>query len=376
MKRQVLIFSNRKVSSAPRILREIEALKDHFGIHLTGEEAVFQTEHAYSCIYDFRSTADKLKSKSAQWLKQVERSPSYSRIGKYIRENNISLVIFHEPNFLSLALALKKKYGVKIIFNAHEYHPQEFEDLPGWLETEGIYFTELYRSCLPQFDLVINVCESIRLKCLEEFKADSIVIPNAASLKELSVQSNTGFPVRMIHHGVNLPSRKVENMIEIAARLGANYSLDLMLTSVNGNESYDEAIRKKIAETPNVSWKKPVAIHQICSEINPYDIGLFYLEPTNFNYRYALPNKLFEFIQARLAIAISPSPEMKNLVQKYELGVCADDFSINSMVEKISALSREAIQRFKQNSDQAAHLENTEKYNAVYLAKILSLFHN
>lgn len=376
MKQQILIFSNRKVSSAPRILREIEALQDHFGIHITGEEAVFQTEHTYSCIYSFRSTADKLKSKSAQLFKQAERSPSYSHIGKYIRENNISLVIIHEPNFLNLALDLKKKYGVKIVFNAHEYHPQEFEDLPGWLETEGKYFTELYKTCLPQFDLVINVCESIRLKCLEGFKADSIVIPNAASLKKLSVQSNTGFPVRMIHHGVNLPSRKVENMIEIAARLGNKYSLDLMLTSVNGNESYDEAIRKKVAETPNVSWKKPVAIHQICSEINSYDIGLFYLEPTNFNYRYALPNKLFEFIQARLAIAISPSPEMKNLVQKYELGICADDFSVDAMVEKISALSPEAIQRFKQNSDQAANIENTEKYNTVYLAKVLSLFHN
>lgn len=376
MKRQVLIFSNRKVSSAPRILREIEALKDHFGIHLTGEEAVFQTEHAYSCIYDFRSTADKLKSKSAQLLKQAERSPSYSRIGKYIRENNISLVIFHEPNFLKSALDLKKKHGVKIVFNAHEYHPLEFEDLPGWLETEGKHFTTLYEHCLPQFDLVINVCESIRLKCLEEFKTDSIVIPNAAAFRDLSVQSTNAFPIRMIHHGVNLPSRKVENMIEIAAKLGDQYSLDLMLTTVNGNESYDEAIRKKIAETPNVSWKKPVTIHQICAEINRYDIGLFYLEPTNFNYRYALPNKLFEFIQARLAIAISPSPEMKGLVQKYKLGVYADQFSTDAMAEKIRALSPEDIQQFKQNSDQAASIENTEKYNAVYLAKILSLFHN
>lgn len=376
MKQQLLIFSNRKVSSAPRILREMEALKDHFEIHLTGQEPTFQSEHAYTCIYAFRSTANKLKSKSTRLLKFAERSPSYSNIGKYIRENNISLVIFHEPNFLKLALDLKKKYGVKIIFNAHEYHPQEFEDLPGWLETEGKHYTKLYRNYLKKLDLLVNVCESIRLKCLAEFDTDSIVIPNASPLKDLPVKSHRSSTIRIIHHGANLPSRKVENMIQIASGLGNEYSLDLMLTTVKGCESYDEMIRKKIADTPNVTWKKPVDIHQICSEINAYDIGLFYLEPTNFNYKYALPNKLFEFIQARLAIAISPSPEMKNLVQKYDLGVYADEFSIDSMVQKISALSPEEIQTFKQNSDRTAYLENTEKYNAVYLGKVLSLFHN
>ena len=43
----------------------------------------------------------------------------------------------------------------------------------------------------------------------------------------------------------------------------------------------------------------PVLSHEVVSFIHQYDMGIFILEPINFNYTHALPNKLFEFVQAR-----------------------------------------------------------------------------
>ena len=57
-------------------------------------------------------------------------------------------------------------------------------------------------------------------------------------------------------------------------------------------------------------------MHELPRMANDYDVGLYLLPPTNFNQRYALPNKFFEFIQGRLAIAIGPSPEMAKLVER------------------------------------------------------------
>jgi hypothetical protein len=51
--------------------------------------------------------------------------------------------------------------------------------------------------------------------------------------------------------------------------------------------------------------------------------------------RYASPNKLFEFIQARLPVVTTPNYEMKNLIQKYQLGVVAKDFSVSSFAQAI-----------------------------------------
>jgi hypothetical protein len=111
----------------------------------------------------------------------------------------------------------------------------------------------------------------------------------------------------------------------------------------------------------------------IISFSNKYDIGLFYLEPVTFNYENALPNKLFEFIQARLAIAISPNPEMKAIVDKYNLGVVADNYSIENLAEKIKKLSRQDILAFKHKAHQCAALETAEHYHTIYYNTMMQM---
>ena len=105
---------------------------------------------------------------------------------------------------------------------------------------------------------------------------------------------------------------------------------------------------------PNVSMVPPVPMTGIVPAINSYDIGLFLLEPTNFNYRYALPNKLFEFVQARLAVAIGPSPEMARLVRQFGCGVVADSFLPQDLAARLNALSSDEIVAMKRNAAAAA----------------------
>ena len=45
--------------------------------------------------------------------------------------------------------------------------------------------------------------------------------------------------------------------------------------------------------------------------------------PINFNNKLALPNKLFDYVQARLGVLIGPSPEMVHYVEEYDLGEVA-----------------------------------------------------
>ena len=61
--------------------------------------------------------------------------------------------------------------------------------------------------------------------------------------------------------------------------------------------------------------------------ISTYDVGLCTYAPHSFSARYALPNKFFDSLQARLCIAIGPLPEMKRLVERFDCGVVAEDFT-------------------------------------------------
>ncbi|MBR5016897.1 MAG: capsular biosynthesis protein, partial [Spirochaetia bacterium] len=86
-------------------------------------------------------------------------------------------------------------------------------------------------------------------------------------------------------------------------------------------------------------------------------------------YKYALPNKFFEFVQARLAIAIGDSFEMKQYVKKYDLGIAADENSAEALAKEIIKLSKDDIMRYKQNAHKYAR-ELSAETNMVELRKI------
>jgi glycosyltransferase involved in cell wall biosynthesis len=85
----------------------------------------------------------------------------------------------------------------------------------------------------------------------------------------------------------------------------------------------------------------------------------------------ALPNKFFEYIQARLAIAIGPSPEMARIVQEFGCGVVAEDFSPASLAHALNQLSSADIDRMKAGSDRAARAYTAET-NAEKLREIVA----
>ena len=88
--------------------------------------------------------------------------------------------------------------------------------------------------------------------------------------------------------------------------------------------------------------------------LSDYDVGLYSLPPYSFNARYALPNKFFDFIQARLCVAIGPSPEMKRIVEQYVCGVVAKDFTAETLAETLRALDRQKVEFCRQAADVAA----------------------
>ncbi len=124
-------------------------------------------------------------------------------------------------------------------------------------------------------------------------------------------------------------------------------------------------------KVPRTRVIPPVAIHDLVPASNDYDIGLYLLRPSSFNNLYALPNKFFEFLQARLAIAIGPSPEMARIVREFGCGVVADDFAPTSLARALNRLTAADIDRMKAGSEKAAHVYTAEN-NAKKVREIVT----
>ncbi len=377
MKNNLLIITSRTIHSAPRVIRQIRALEDHFNIHVVANGNPDDGSYNFSPFKKIDvSFPERVLRKVSIAVAKVPLINIFPyqlyKIKKLINEARPRYIITHEPYFFPYLSKLKDKLNFKLIFNAHEYYPLEFEDRKGWATTWQPYYENLYRAFLPKVDLMINVCQSIAEKCKKEFNTDSIVIPNASVYHDLQPYKNVSDqPIRIIHHGGCQPGRKIEEMIEVAKYLGQGYQVDFMLTLAD--KIYYRHIQKLAAAVSNVRIIEPVEFNSIVPFINQYDIGLYILPPTNFNNSVALPNKLFEFLQARLCIAIGPSFEMSRYVEEYNLGIVSNDFSPESLAVKIKSLSREDIYQYKLNAHKVAKELSAEQYNDLLLQAIQKL---
>ena len=158
-------------------------------------------------------------------------------------------------------------------------------------------------------------------------------------------------------------------MVEMMKHLDQRFTLDMILmTSDFASEktkTYIASFKADAERDPRITILPPVKSDDVVHTINRYDIGVFLIPPVNFNYANTLPNKLFDYIQARLGIAIGPTPEMAEIVRTHAIGVIADDFDPKALAEKLNALDQEDIVRFKMNSANAARLLNAEKNEVI-----------
>ena len=74
----------------------------------------------------------------------------------------------------------------------------------------------------------------------------------------------------------------------------------------------------------------------------------------NFNNRWALPNKFFDYVQARLGVIIGPSPEMARVLTEHGFGAVAAGFTAADLAAVLDGLVPATVAGWKQASDASA----------------------
>ncbi|KQV06024.1 hypothetical protein ASC63_00535 [Leifsonia sp. Root112D2] len=141
-------------------------------------------------------------------------------------------------------------------------------------------------------------------------------------------------------------------MIEGVALSRANISLDFYLTP--NDPVYLAELQSHVVGMPNVRVNDPVPYDELIATLNDFDVGVFVLPPVNFNYEWALPNKLFDYVQARLGVVVGPSAEMSAYVRDFGLGEVAINYTAGAFARVLDALTLEQVHGFKRASDAAA----------------------
>lgn len=362
----------------PRVLRTISALQEQYhisvfsnGVMIEGvktAENVMELNHDFYYQYTGSRLTQKIKSVFQKYIKGFKPGTDvYYERQYWSKERKALFSLLEKKKFkvyighgiYTLPLLGKLASGAKVVFNAHEYYPAEFEENEKW----RLYTKPYYLYMLQSLSSVHTVFAVTRL-IGEQYKIIAPVsiteVTNATRYyPELKPRPLSDGQIKIVHHGVALRGREIERMIEAVLACPPNITLSLILTL--GDALYLRELKERYQTTDRIFFPDPVAVDQIAPVLNQFDIGLFVLPPVNFNWEHALPNKLFEFIQARLCVVISPNPDMKNLVEQYQVGKVAGDYTARSITEILLRLTDAEIMQYKAASHQAAAQINAEQ---------------
>lgn len=346
----VLVISYSPLRRDARVLRQIRLLAGDHDVTTVGYG------EAPDGVVEHIRIPDEIvywhKDRRLLLARAYQRTYDTMPVQRWLRERlpvgEHDIVIADDADTVPLALGLRPRRGVHA--DLHEFAPRQNEESLPWRLVVAPYYRWLVRTWVTRASSVTTVSPGLVDGYREEFGIDAGLVMNAPPLADL-VPTAVGQPIRLVHAGNGVPER-LETMLEAMALITSGATLDLYL--IDQGTGYVPGLRERYAGSDRVRIHDPVATDAIVATLNAYDVGVYVLPPISFNFRHALPNKFFDFVQARLGLVIGPSPDMAALVREHGLGVVAPDFTPAAFAAAVDALTPERVAEMKAASAAAA----------------------
>lgn len=297
----------------------------------------------------------------------------------FYAEYNIRLfffLLFHRANLLlsnDLDTSLpnyfvSKLKGIKMIYDSHEY----FTETPELVNRPRVQrvWKRIEEFVVPKLDEMITVCDSIADLFREKYGVKCHVIRNIPPQKALPPKGDKaelGLPTNkhllvLQGSGINI-QRGAEELVQ-----AMQYLDDCHLMIIGGGDVLpilkqmvvDLNIADHVRFLPRMSYANMMAYTQNA------ELGFCLDKDTNLNYRFSLPNKLFDFIQAGVPIVASHLTEIEKIIRRYDIGSFIENHDPKTIAATIqnALFDAERYGKWKQNLAVAAQdlrWENEEK---------------
>ncbi|MDC1135640.1 glycosyltransferase [Alphaproteobacteria bacterium] len=302
----------------------------------------------YRFLLLFASNIIALISKNPTYLLWIIES-RYNLSKLNIPHKNYSIIVVEDLVLLPLAIGLKGK--AKLIFDCREFYPGQNPNNLRFRLLEFPLRNYLCGEYLRLCDHIFTVSPSIAAEYMSLYGVKMEIFRSTPPFQKMVDQPAIKNQIKMVHHGMAAKNRNLGNLIEVSKHLGRNYPLDIYLV---GDMSEIKKLRKKASLYEWIRILPPIKYDDIIPTLNQYDLGFCYFEPTTFNLKHCLPNKFFEYIQARVAVIVGPSPDMSDILNEFQCGFICEKFTINSVINTIEGIQYEQLKEKKLNAAMAA----------------------
>ena len=278
------------------------------------------------------------------------------RLFFWLLKTRIDLFVANDLDTLPanyLASRIKHK---PLVYDSHEYFT-EVPELIGRPVVRAIW-TWIEKLLVPRVDAAYTVCDSIAEVYHDLYKVDFKVIRNLPVRNQTEVSSSEtvhkpeSVKIILYQGSLNL-GRGIEATIRAIQYIEA---AELWLA---GEGDLTAQLKQMVTELnldSKVKFLGRLPLDQLHRVTQNADLGISLEEDLGLNYRFVLPNKLFDYIQAGVPVLVSNLPEMRKIVEKYQIGAISDTHQRKELAEviKLALFDQEKINFWKQNLPKAA----------------------
>lgn len=373
--RRILCVSFSPIHADSRVLRQLEVLRKHGEVTTVGygpaPDGVARHIEIPENAASLPQTPLGVAKLALRLHDAVElTAPGEKAVRRQVIESGpYDLVVANDARALPLAFAAAN--GAPVLADMHEWAAEERATILSWRLLVGPYFEALCKKYLPRAAAVTSVSSGLAGLYRDRYGVATEIVRNAADFQDLAPTPVDPQAIRLVHSGTADPERNILDLIDAVDRLGDRFTLDLYLLEVPGGHL--DVIRKKAASTPRVTVHPPVPPETLPRVLNQYDLGVFLYPLKTLSHLYHLPNKFFDYVQARLGLVFSPAPEIDAHVGEYGLGLITAGTSADALVDALRDITVDDVNRYKKAADRAARALSSEPDRATQHALVTRL---
>ncbi|MBW7868388.1 MAG: glycosyltransferase family 4 protein [Brumimicrobium sp.] len=260
--------------------------------------------------------------------------------------------------------AHKLKRKSRLVYDSHEL----FTEVPELISRPKVrnFWLAIEKRIFPKLDTIITVNKSIAHIYAKKYHKDLYVVRNVSrqwkpsqllSKKELNLPEDK-YIIILQGAGINV-DRGAEEAV-----MAMRYIDNALFLIVGSGDVIPEL--KKLVERENllekVLFTGRVPYEQMMNYTYHADIGLTLDKDTNPNYRYSLPNKVFDYIHTGTPVISSDLIELRRVIETHHVGKIIPSHEPKDIALTIRSLIDNPIvlQEMKENCKEAAEIENWE----------------
>lgn len=288
------------------------------------------------------------------------------RLYLYLLFHKADVLVSNDLDTLWPNYKISKLKSANLVYDSHELFC-EVPELQNNPKKKNIW-KNIERKIFPKLKYVFTVNDSIAKMYSEEYKVDVKVVRNIPLLSgqktiENSSKEQLGIPsdkkiIVLQGAGINI-DRGAEEAVE-----AMQYVDNALLLIIGSGDVMDvlKQLVEKLKLTDKVKFIGKVPFQKLVQYTRCADLGLTLDKDTNINYKYSLPNKLFDYIHAGVPVLSSGLVEIKKIIDEYAIGDCITSHEPKHIADKITAIlsDENKLQVWKKNTKIASEKLNWE----------------